>query len=150
MCLVIKASFESDGLPQGWLRWDDRRSRLVALCRNFESAAVRLGVAPASQEASPSLIAVWITAPKAGCACGLLTDEAGWDEPTWAMHQSACESLAGAIECLANVADFRFTAMWAGDTARERISVEASALALLAKRSQIRTKAEYRVAGRPS
>jgi hypothetical protein len=53
-----------------------------------------------------------------GCSCSLLSDDADWSHPIWAMDPEVLDGLAKAVELIADRAHgLRFQALWIGEAA---------------------------------
>lgn len=85
-----------------------------------------------------------------GCACSLLSEDADWNAPRWAMEPHFLPRLAATITALgdATVCPMVLEARWAGVSSTETIELELDALSDLAARGQLGTKTRYRVAAR--
>jgi len=62
-----------------------------------------------------------------GCSCSLLSDDADWNNPTWALEPEVLEGLAKAVEAMAERAKgLSFQAIWIGDrpATRERVQLK--------------------------
>ena len=85
-----------------------------------------------------------------GCACGMLTDEADWDAPTWDMDRDLAGQLAETITMLGEAAgcDMSLQALWAGDSPTSTVEIDLHALSDLAARSLLGTRTRYLVTTR--
>ncbi len=82
-----------------------------------------------------------------GCACSMLTDDAGWDAPAWDMRPELLEPLANTVKALySQVPDgFRMLALWAGDKPQEEIDISLGDFCERIKQSGLGTKTQYRI-----
>jgi hypothetical protein len=81
------------------------------------------------------------------CACDLLSDEADWDAPTWAMNPAEASRLSRRIATLGELVrqPFTFEVLWHGTRPVHTVSVDVSTLASLADQSRLETKTSYYV-----
>lgn len=77
----------------------------------------------------------------------LLSDDAEWDAPAWAMQPDFLAPLAGAIRVLGELLPqgFTFRATWVGSEVREERDLTADELAGIALSSQLNEFTRYRV-----
>jgi hypothetical protein len=83
-----------------------------------------------------------------GCACSLLSDDADWNAPAWAMEAHLRPKLAATLTAIgqAITCPMVLEALWAGDSPSETVDLDLEVLSDLAARSQLGTKTRYRVA----
>lgn len=80
-----------------------------------------------------------------GCACSLLSDDAGWEQAAWAMRPDIVNVLASTLEILAaqGPTDLVVEALWVGDRFNKTVSVSPRELAELARHSKLGTLTRY-------
>lgn len=80
-------------------------------------------------------------------ACDLLTDEADWDAPIWAMAPVQSAHLADTLSWLLNElrGEATVTALWEGDAPDVEIQIDRRALIELIRGSGLGTKTRYSI-----
>ena len=83
-----------------------------------------------------------------GCACSLLTDDAGLDAPFWSLRPEILAPLARTFEAItaSRVTEFRVEALWGEEPLEDR-HVSPGEMAELARAGQIGTRTRYFVRG---
>ena len=125
---------------------DDKIARSIA--DSFQTEAkLEVEVWPPKKWRKKTPLHLSIT-EEGGCACSLLTDEAGWDEETWDIRPEIRPRLALIIEQLRNALPDGFTieAMWEGDEAEHDVALTINELSVIVKNNKIRTRVRYTVA----
>jgi hypothetical protein len=85
------------------------------------------------------------------CLCELLTDEADWNDATWAMHPGAREMLAQTLEALTHASPSAVVeVLWVGDRAVHEEKVSPAELAAITRASALGTKTRYVVSVAPA
>jgi hypothetical protein len=81
--------------------------------------------------------------------CSLLSDDADWNAPTWAMTDEAIEHLSRAFERLNRriERDFIVDALWSGDTPINEERLSRAQLVALVRRGAVGNKTRYLVSG---
>lgn len=128
------------------------RTQLEAAAASLPPAALRLEVQRESRWpwAGVRPVQAWIS-EAGGCACSLLTDDAGWDEPFWSLRPEILEPLACTLEAVAagGVSEFRVEALWGMEPLEDR-EVSPGEMSGLARAGQIGTRTRYHVRGSAS
>jgi hypothetical protein len=79
-----------------------------------------------------------------GCSCSLLSDDADWNNPTWALEPDVLEGLAKAVEAIADQAKgLTFQAIWIGERPATRSRVQLKQLLRDIRGNAVRNKHVY-------
>ncbi len=79
--------------------------------------------------------------------CGLLSDDADWNAPTWAMTRAGTAALIDACQLLFDrvTGDIHVQATWGGERPAVEVDVSRPAFLNLVRHGALRTKTGYRV-----
>ena len=82
-----------------------------------------------------------------GCACSLLSEDAGWNAETWSMRPDVLDRLALTLETLAvrGPHGLIVETLWGGDEPKNTVSVTPSELAEVARLGKLGTRTRYAV-----
>jgi hypothetical protein len=133
MCLVVSIDFST------------RTAKRVAEIAEAASRTGPLHVRVAKGNATRRTPRVFLSEPRQGCACSMLTDDADWNASVWDMHEPSRERLAAGIALLARSArgPMTFHALWQGERAAHERTLSVDELVSLVRRGAIETKARY-------
>jgi hypothetical protein len=86
-----------------------------------------------------------------GCSCSLLSENADWDQPVWALEGEVLEPLAAALRLLAEEADgFTLRALWVGDDAKTKSDVTLSEMLTDVRENRVKNWHTYSVSAGPN
>lgn len=86
-----------------------------------------------------------------GCSCSLLSDEADWNAPVWALEPNVLERLATALQLLgAEAGGFTFQALWIGDKADTESQITLAEMLEDVRNNRVKNKHTYRVTTVPA
>jgi len=81
-----------------------------------------------------------------GCSCSLLSNEADWDKPIWALEDRVLEGLASALQLLGQEAGgFTLRAIWKGDDAETESEISLSQMLDEVRSNRVRNRHTYKV-----
>lgn len=85
-----------------------------------------------------------------GCSCSLMSDDADWNAPTWALDPKVLDGLAR-ILCLLNdeAAGFTLQALWIGDEVETQSRVQIHEAVADVLNNRVRNKHKYVVGKSP-
>ena len=79
-----------------------------------------------------------------GCSCSLMSDDADWNSPIWALDPEILEGLARALRLLgAEAGGFSFQALWIGDKPETRSHLQLRELVAEVLNNRVRNKHVY-------
>ena len=81
-----------------------------------------------------------------GCSCSLLSEDADWDKPVWALENGVLEGLAAALELLGKEAGgFTLRAIWIGDEVETEGRLSLSQMLDEVRGNRVRNRHTYKV-----